>query len=330
MNSSYALDLKTHNESMPWHHEPWQQLQALKLTHLPQALLLSGLQGLGLAAFAKAWCQYLLCEAPASKACGKCRACHLFLAQTHPDFFWLAPQERSINIEQVRSLGQSLANTPSFARHVVLITMCETMNLSAANALLKTLEEPPGGTVFVLLSYQVSALPLTVRSRCFVQHWSNPVRKMGCSWLSSLGFDSIAIDRAMDFCADLPVLAWSLLNEPDLLKMHEQRLQMLEACWQEQKTTAELAEDWIKQGLSDNVDCLTKVVQAILRWQIMGRLDPLLVGLSLPTGQVSLRDLFALLDKLYENKQHLERGVALNEQLLLEQLMYHLLKSFGG
>lgn len=160
-----------------WQHTLWQQL-----TRNPQrahALLLHGRQHTGKTDFARHYAQSLLCETPAAghHPCGHCPSCHLFGQNSHPDFYLLTPEtdeedtthrkQAQIKIDTVRHVIQSLLHTSvRGGLRVVLIAPAEALNLQAANALLKILEEPPEAVVFVLLSHNKDRLLPTIKSRC--------------------------------------------------------------------------------------------------------------------------------------------------------------------
>src|SRR5256885_5283861 len=153
---------------------------------LPHAILLQSGEGLGEFEFAQACAQSLLCEdpRPGERPCGACHACDWFSLGNHPDFRLIVPESMApesseegaepakkkseqIRIEQVRELAGFLAvGTHRAGLRVILIYPADAMNANTQNALLKSLEEPPPGTVFLLVSTQIDRLLPTVRSRC--------------------------------------------------------------------------------------------------------------------------------------------------------------------
>ena len=194
---------------LPWHADLWQRL-AQRRAQLPHALLLQGATGLGKRRFARRLARALLCQAPtaAGDACTQCKSCVLFRAGTHPDLLWIErDQDRTtITIEQIRSLTVFLGLTAhTSARQLVIVTPAEAMNLSAANALLKLLEEPPGASVFLLVSSRPTRLPATVRSRCTPIVFRPPSAASTRQWLSEhVGrVDEAALTQA----AGAPLLA---------------------------------------------------------------------------------------------------------------------------
>ena len=157
-------------------------LDAMRSDRLHHAWLLAGPQGVGKATFAVAAARRLLAEAsgPAPRGNGlhvpeDHPVAALLNAGSHPDFKMLSrlPRERteelarSVTVDQVRSLQPMFATTPSLSpRRVVVVDAIDDLERNAANALLKNLEEPPAGTVFLLVSHAPGRLLPTIRSRC--------------------------------------------------------------------------------------------------------------------------------------------------------------------
>ena len=165
---------------------------------LAHALLIGGPPGVGKSLLAVRLANALLCEAPtaAGDACGRCAACGWFAQGNHPDFRRLSPggedeesREKAsleIKIGQVRALADFL----SVGGHrggckLVLVDPAEALNVPAANALLKTLEEPSGETLFLLVSARPDALPATIRSRCVAIPVALPSAADSRAWLAA-------------------------------------------------------------------------------------------------------------------------------------------------
>jgi DNA polymerase-3 subunit delta' len=145
---------------------------------LPQAVLLVGPQALNLLSFANELTRCLLCEHTTSPPCGDCRACHLLQQQGHPDVCFIFKEDtaRAIKIDQVRVLQEDVYQTPQCAAYrIIIIAPVDRMNISASNAFLKVLEEPPSHTRFILVAEQVGSIPATVLSRCQRYTFSMPV-----------------------------------------------------------------------------------------------------------------------------------------------------------
>src|SRR2546423_10129279 len=156
---------------------------------LPEALLLHEAHGAGGDWLARWVARLVLCERAAGAPCGSCAGCRRVIAGQHPDLLMLQPTEDSqqIRIEQVRELAQELALTSHQGGYKVgILSPAEALNRFAANALLKTLEEPPARTLLVLVTTQPSRLPATVLSRCQRLRVRAPARAEAVAWLTAL------------------------------------------------------------------------------------------------------------------------------------------------
>ena len=156
---------------LPWHQSAWAQLVSrVDSNRLPHALILIAPSGSGRRLFAEAFCAYLMCDEEASKPCGRCKQCLLYASGNHPDVMVLTPElnSKAIKIDMVRRATQFVEQTANQAKatKVVIIEPAEAMAPAAANSLLKSLEEPPGKTLFMLIAEPGASLLPTIRSRC--------------------------------------------------------------------------------------------------------------------------------------------------------------------
>lgn len=159
------------------HESQWQYIHAAMVhQRMPQSLLLVGPRHVGVTAFAYRLAAILLCHAEV-KPCNECSSCHLFKAGTHSDFKFIYPETLGgvIKIDQIRDLQENVYQTPNCGGvQVVLIEPVCRMNMAAANALLKILEEPPSTVYFVLVAEQLGTIPATILSRCQKIMFSDP------------------------------------------------------------------------------------------------------------------------------------------------------------
>lgn len=150
------------------HQENIAVLERLVATgRLPHAVLLAGPKGIGKALVAHTLAAAILCQAAAAKPCGICVACRRLTAGAHPDLHCFAGNGDSLKIEQMRDLQSTVALSPVMGeRRVVIIEDAERLTLPAANSLLKILEEPGPGLLFILTAGSVHSLLNTIVSRC--------------------------------------------------------------------------------------------------------------------------------------------------------------------
>lgn len=193
----------------PW-NEPILESIKRRMDSLPHALLVHGAKGVGKLALAERIAQLLLCESAdaARRPCGACEGCRWYAGGNHPDFRRIEPEamaaqsetegeegaasakkgkpSQEIKIDQVRELAGFLnIGSHRGRRRVALVHPADEMNPNAANALLKGLEEPPAGAMFILVAHRPARLLATIRSRCVSVPVAIPARDVALKWLAS-------------------------------------------------------------------------------------------------------------------------------------------------
>lgn len=313
---------------------PWQQALWQQMIHRPQqahAYLLHGTQGIGKRAFAESLMAYLLCQQPVDgMPCGQCKSCHLLAASTHPDVFVLEPEgeDKPIKVDQVRDLVGFVSQTAQMGgRKVLLIEPAEAMNLNAANALLKSLEEPSGDTVILMISHQLSRLLPTIRSRCMLQAMPLPSHEQTLQWLAEALPDEDEATRALlvALAVDSPLKALRL-HELDAIAQRAVAVDGIKKLLKQQVTPSQLAETLNKMPLIWLMDWFLDWSQAILRYQLtqdeaeLG-LDDMAKVVQYLASKASRSDILQLQDWLLEQRQKVLGKANLNPVLLLEALL---------
>lgn len=305
--------------ALPWHRPQWAATAAwLAAERLPHAILLAGRPGVGKGLFAERLARVLLCERPGPEGvpCGACRACRLLDAGTHPDLFRLEPEApgKPIRVDQVRDLVSSLAlRSAGGGRRVALLRPAEAMNRYAANSLLKTLEEPPGAAVLILVSHAPGQLPATIRSRCQRLGFPTPPAGTALPWLAS-GLPAGADPSALLALSGGAPLAALELAQSGALEAQEQVARDVEALLGAGADPLQVAEGWRRYGLANICRwCYGVAAARVRRWASADRGGP--HATAPPPAR-----LFAVMDYCVAARGALEQGVSLNEQLALDGL----------
>ncbi|MBU6190932.1 MAG: DNA polymerase III subunit delta' [Betaproteobacteria bacterium] len=222
---------------------------------LHHALLFSGPEGVGKEWLARSLAAALLCDQPREDrtACGQCAACRWLSQDSHPDFRGVRPSadepvaeegespstrpakvSRDIRIEQIRGLAGfvEVASHRGGAK-VILITPADAMNSAAANALLKTLEEPPPNTYFLLVSSRSSRLPATVRSRCRQVPVPTPPHAEALAWvMAEARAEEERAQQWLAYCGGAPRRALDL-GASEQAVLHRDLVETFANCEQE-------------------------------------------------------------------------------------------------
>ena len=308
-------------------HFPWQAPQWLHLCdlrsndRLPHALLLGGPNGVGKRRFAKAVAHSLLCEKPESaNPCGECRHCHFNLAGMHPDLKIIEPEEagKQIKVDQVRGILNFIAQTSQQGGYkVVIIEPAESMNVNAANALLKSLEEPTEDTIILLVSDAVGTLLPTIRSRCQLVNFPVPPQGESLAWLSSILTFQDQAESLLRDAGNRPLAALALVESGTIQQRQAMQAQLIDML-QGGVSAVQLAELWKNIDLTEVLAWLQLKVSDLVRFKqgsvfIEPEWQPLVVN--------DVKRLFLLLDVISSLQLKVSRGANPNKQLLLEDLL---------
>jgi DNA polymerase-3 subunit delta' len=292
----------------PWQQTQWRQLwRAKKEQRLPHALLFSGIAGTGKAEFAAHFARALLCQAVDENGmyCNICHMCRLTESGAHADFLWVQPEKESsaIKIDQIREVSEFIHQTGLQSHYrIVVIHPANQMNANAANALLKTLEEPPASALLILISHQLSQLPPTVVSRCQHILFPQPNQKDALQWLEKQdGLQSVNKELVLNLANGAPLAAKRLVSE-GLLGIRETLFQLLYSLSQKES-------DPIQSAISLHTEDTLMLMDFMLSW-VMD-----LMRLQVGAESIINHDYHAQLSDL-SKRTELQRNVKLMENLI--------------
>ena len=312
----------------PWLEAPVAQLRRARAAgRFPSALLVHEQRGAGAAALAQFTAQLALCREPAAP-CGRCRDCRLMLAGAHPDFISVVPlpDSKFVRVEQIRELCEQLALTAhGGGATVALIAPADSMNANAANALLKSLEEPRAGVTLLLISAVPSRLPATILSRCQRLRIGAPSREAAVAWLQRRRGPA-PWAAVLEVLGDAPFDA--LRAEPaEVAQLKSQTDRAIADLLTGRLDIGRTAEAWGRaEGLELRLTCLENWLTARIDSAMRAPRQPreLRSGAHLsPAGSdLNMARLLRVLDGVYELRRL--RLTSINRPLALEQLLREL------
>lgn len=337
---------------------PWNETKVATFLRdrqrLPHALLFDGQKGTGKNLFATWLAQFLLCVKPSvdGKPCGHCQGCRLFMAGSHPDLHVVQPEavykssgtliaqyavryppaEKSkeskdstvIRIDQIRSLIQDAQTRPQIgACTVMLLSPADSMNVNAANSLLKLLEEPPPDSYLILVADRPARLPATIRSRCARLEFRAPPPESALSWLQTQNLPSGEAKLLLELAGGAPLAALALAESgfldhrtallDDMEKLASGQGDPLACAARWKPLGAERCLLWLQGWLSDLIVTAMRVGTARLH-------NPdLATRLQALEKRLDLKQLFQFSEGVARGRSLL--GGPLDEQLLLEDML---------
>lgn len=333
----------------PWLVPVWRRFVALRAgERLPHALLLAGPPGIGKLELANLMVHSLLCESRSAdgEPCGTCRGCVQHLAGTHPDCSVLTPdpdsrqvfrsypaqpsqgerakrrkaRQRQVEIGQIRDLAERLSATAHYGGYrIAVLAPADRLRYEAANALLKLLEEPGSGVIFVLVTQAPGRVAATIRSRCQWLRCAAPDPTVAREWLQR-----VSPERERDYDQALALTLGAPLAARDLLAEGESAfLPQLLALLAQADTLRPL----VDAGQFERLDSETLLRDLITLMAVVTRLAVVprspgtdaLGRLRDRLERVDLRAVLGLSDWITGLRRH--DAVAFNARLLLEQFL---------
>jgi DNA polymerase-3 subunit delta' len=316
-------------DSLPWLAGAQRRVRAaLAARRLPHALLLTSAPGLGAEYLANWLTALALCESSNPRPCGACASCLLLRSDSHPDAYAVRLEENAqqIKIDQVRSLIESLVLKSYRGGYKVgVIESAEALNASAANALLKTLEEPTADTLLILIARPAHRLPATIASRCMRLPLSAPSAPAARAWLSDRSPANTAgahsWDAALALAGGAPLVALEL-DGTGLAALDADMQESLQHLCAGSVDVTLLAERWIKSDLGLRIAWLEnwitrRVYTGLGAAPSHQSAEP--VRLPAALLKAKIRSLFELLDAARELRRL--ASTSMNQQLALEALL---------
>ena len=300
----------------------------------PHAVIFSGEEGVGKRLAAEICAAALLCENPVDGSpCGACESCRLVAAKTHPDFYVVEAEAtkttRNIKIGQIREMQTQAALRPiNSSRRVVIIDGAELMNNAAANCLLKTIEEPPSRTIFILLTANRSSLLMTIRSRCMTINFDKLTAEQIRDALITRGVEQSEAER-------LSVIAGGSFGRALKLKdsggaqLREAALDTLEKISRNELSNEEIfkfgaqAADWSRENFSDFLTHVQKILRDVCFAEVLEPRNPDLLP-RFSKIKFSERKIFSMLETGAEFNRRLKSNA--NLRLLAEAYLMTLRK----
>lgn len=313
-----------------WQKKQWLQLwQSFQQNRLPHALLFSGVAGIGKMHMASLLAHALLCTQPDEKgnACGQCRSCDLLNAKSHADFLVIEPEEtgQMIKVDQIREVIDFVnATAQQGGYRVVIINPANAMNQNAANALLKSLEEPTAKCLFILISNQSLKLLPTIKSRCQEIVFQKPENNVGVKWLIEKNNQISNPELLLSLANGAPLKALELF-ETNFISIRQDLYNGLFALSQKQEDPLRFAARWLDTEISTLLSLLQNWLRDLLRFKLAQGEDALInVDFKDAFNKLSQR---LALDKVMEYVEYVQKQFLkiaesnnLNRQLVLEEL----------
>lgn len=300
----------------------------------PHAVIFSGEEGIGKRFAAEICAAALLCEnSSGGEPCGTCENCRLVAAKTHPDFYIVEAEAtkttRNIKIGQIREMQSEAALRPiNSARRVIIIDGAELMNNAAANCLLKTIEEPPSQTIFILLTASRSSLLMTIRSRCLTVNFDKLSAEQIRKFLITQGAGESEAEN-LSIIADGSLGRALILKDSGGAELREMALDILGKIARAKITNedifkkgAEISE-WSRDKFGDFLNHMQKILRDICFSEFMELRNPDLAT-RLSKIKISERKILLMIESGAEFHRRLKSNA--NLRLLAEAYLLQLKK----
>jgi DNA polymerase-3 subunit delta' len=318
--------------NLPWLKDNIDQwLQLLLTNQLPHAVLLSAAKGIGKSELSKSMAHIALCERISDGGvCGSCNACHLLKVNNHPDLTIVSAEKAVIKVEQIRELTKNITLSSTRNQHkVIIIENAEQMNKAAANALLKTLEEPPENVVIILTTCEMGRLLATIKSRCIKINIRTPTFDTSFQWLSNqTNYSREELSLALALTNGSPFIAKIMLQENTLHSVKEM-LSELNLLKQNNVTLLDVSKRWSSNNLDINFPYLAAYFLTLLKsnisMQVHESVSDLINLIDFNQDDINQK-LLKLISRIFEFEKYSQ--TPLKKELLIEELLIHWQREF--
>jgi DNA polymerase-3 subunit delta' len=315
----------------PWFEPQWLRVRQLfDNKKLPHALIVNGTKGIGKLHFSASVAQLVLCQdQQPSGACNQCRSCQLFTSSGHPDLYHLAPEDSGgqIKVDQVRDLSNFMHKSSQQGGYrVVILEPAEAMNISAANALLKTLEEPGKNSLLLLISHQLGQVMPTIKSRCQRIDCALPDKNLAVAWLQeALIIEQIVAEQLLKVVHGAPLQGLDFKQRGDQA-LRAEFLTGLKNILQKKTSPLTLASQYVKADLRLLLAWLYSLLVDVSRLHLIDSKVNIVNAdmtkmLSVIAKRSNIQQIYQLSDKVQRQRAALLAHQNPNKQLLLEDLL---------
>jgi len=318
---------------LPWHQAHWSNIvRARRSDRLAHGILLKEPAGAGAYEFAQYLGGSLLCLNPHDdySPCGTCKSCSLYAAGNHTDLQLIQPEEqgRQIKVEQIRALIDNILLKSQYEGYkIAIIKPADALNRSAANTLLKTLEEPPPLSVLILVTQRPERLPVTIRSRCQQITFQPDFTELSRTWLTAKTNDAKLADELLVLAKGAP-LAALYMYENGTIEKQDTMLDELAGLSKLCVDPVKAAKHWNDMGAEQVMLWILRTMTDLIKLRADNTADILSQSgawhrLQKLTNRLDLYKLMTCYDLLMRNYRLCTGQISYDAQGLLEEFIIH-------
>lgn len=296
------------------HHQQLMQLEReLKEKNLSHAYLFSGPKQGGKYTIAKILAKILQCP---NDFCRSCKDCEMIRKEIHPDTIIIRDNGDAIKIDDVRELIRTTNLTHQGKYRIVIIENIERMPIEAQNSFLKTLEEPPGRTIFIMTTNQIDSILLTIQSRVRHYNFSTIDDNVLTEFLENKFGKRVETDEVVNIAQGRPGLAISLMENSDTFDYHKKLYHQIENFLKKNDLSQKFM---FIDSIEKNADEVTLFLDAFSRY-LRKLISEYVHNPDHPMKErFSLQDIVKLFDVLEKTRYFIKRNI--NKKLALENLL---------